>query len=1068
LRKLCSILSAPFLLVLVLSALPQGSQAQTALKDRITEAIESSNITPMAGTVHPLAKPEFDQGLADNAKVLEGMTLNFQRSAAQEASLQALLQAQQDPASASYHKWLTPAQFGQQFGMSSADVVKASAWLQQEGFTVTAVSQSSNSISFSGSIATAERAFQTQIHNYTVNGEKHFANSTPISIPSALAGTVSSVRGLNDFRLKPRLQFPKGRSAGTTAHFTSGVSGSHYLTPGDFATIYDVTPLYSSNTGKGITIAVIGQTDIVPADITDFRAAAGLSVNNPTVVTVPGSTPSSVAAGAASNDLAETDLDLEWSGGVATGASIVLVNSADVFTSLQYAIQNTINGITIPIISQSYGDCEAGYQTSDLTTIEGYLAQANSQGQTVILAAGDTGAADCDDSTSPTNPIQSATLGLAVDYPGSSVYVTDLGGSEFMGDGTATSPQTGSGTYWNSSGTGGVSDDLVSSAKSYIPEMAWNDTTVSISQGGGLSAGGGGVSSLWKKPTWQAGVPGIPADGFRDVPDISLAAAVYHDGLLYCTQVQTATSGSAYVSSCQANSFRISDTGQTDDSGLQVAGGTSFAAPSFAGLLAIIEQKLASGGGLGNINPSIYALAANSATYATAFHDITSGNNQVPCTAGSPNCGTTGTTNVIGYTAATGYDQATGLGSVDANVFATAYAALVTATGTKTTLVAAPGTSLESGEKVTFTATVAPNTLSTAPTGTVTFTVDGTAETPVTLSTAAPYTAALVETNGLTTGTHTVVATYTSGDATYTGSTSSTLTVTVVSSGTAATTTVVTASPTTFALGGPVTLSAVITGTTAGTLTGPLTFSTGGVTIGSVKQVTIGTGNTATATLSVSAATASLGFAAGTDTITATYGGDIYNAVSSGTTTVTVTNPGITLSATNITISSASPGSSGTSTVTLTSTGSYAGTAVVSASASSLDADYQFGTSGAQTASVVLASGGTGTTTIEITTIAAGSLQKSKGNLRKTAGRIAAAGGTAAGCLLLLLIPGIRRKRWPVALAMLVFLSVGAGLGCGGGTGGASPTGTYTVTLTAADSSNANITGTTTFTVTIQ
>ncbi len=1068
-RKLCSILSAPFLLVLAVSVL-LGPRAQAAVEDRITQAIDSSNGIPMTGTVHPLAKPEFDQGLADNAKTLEGMTLNFKRSDAQEASLQALLQAQQQAGSPSYHKWLTPAQFGQQFGMSSADIAKASAWLQQEGFTITAVSQSSNAISFSGTVASVERAFQTQIHNYTVNGEKHFANSTSISIPSALAGTVSGVRGLNDFRLKPRVQFAKASAAGVNPHFTSGVTGQHYLAPGDFATIYDVGPLYTAgDTGKGVTIAVVGQTDIVLADITDFRAAAGLTVNNPTVFTVPGSTPATVAQGAASNDLAETDLDLEWSGGVAPGASVVLVNSAGVFTSLQYAIQNTINGITIPIISQSYGNCEAGYQSSDLPMIEGFLAQANSQGQTVILAAGDTGAADCDDTGTPTNPIQSATLGLAVDYPASSEYVTGLGGSEYMGDGTDTSPQTGSGTYWNSSGSGGVSNDLVTSAKSYIPEMAWNDTAFSITQGGGLSAGGGGVSSLWKKPTWQTGVPGIPTDGFRDVPDVSLAASPFHDGLLYCTQVQTTGSGSTFVSSCQATSFRILDSGQTDNNNLTAAGGTSFAAPSFAGLLAIIEQKINSGGGLGNINPALYTLASNATTYASAFHDITTGNNQVPCTDGSPNCAATGSNNVIGYTAGTGYDQATGLGSVDANKLVTAFAALVTATGTKTTLVATPGNSLTTGEKVTFTATVTPNTLSTAPTGTVTFTVDGVAGTPVALSTATPYTASLVQTNGFTTGTHTVVATYTSGDATYTGSTSSTISVTVASSGTAPTTTVVTANPTTFALGGAVTLSATITSTTAptGTLTGPLTFSTGGVTIGTVSQVTIGTGNTATATLNVPNAAASLGFAPGTDTITASYGGDTYNAVSTGTTTVTVTNPGITLSATNITISSANPGNSGTSTVTLTSTGSYAGTAVVSAS-STLNANYQFGTSGAQTANVILTAGGTGTTTIQITTIAAGSLQKSKGNLRKTAGRIAVAGGTAAGCLLLLLIPGIRRKRWPVALAMLVFLSVGAGLGCGGGTGGGAPGGTYTVTLTAVDSSNANITGSASFTVTIQ
>ena len=224
---------------------------------------------------------------------------------------------------------------------------------------------------------------------------------------------------------------------------------------------------------------MIGQTDIVPADITDFRAAAGLPANDPTVFTVPDTTPLTVAKGAASNDLSETDLDLEWSGGVATGASILLVNSGDIFTSLPYAIQNPINGITIPIISQSYGTCEANLSTGDMNTIEGWLVQANSQGQTVVLASGDSGATDCDDTG-----VTSATQGLAVDYPGSSQYVTAAGGSEFTGDGTAQTPQTGAGTYWSANGSGSVSDDLITSAKSYIPEMAWNDTAFALTQTG--------------------------------------------------------------------------------------------------------------------------------------------------------------------------------------------------------------------------------------------------------------------------------------------------------------------------------------------------------------------------------------------------------------------------------------------------------------------------------------------------------------------------------------------------------------------------------------------------------
>ena len=1053
-RKLCTFLSAPFLVMLAFSALPQGTQAQALLQNRIAQPIESANAVPLTGTLHPLAKSEYEAGLVDNAKVLQGMTIDFKRSEAQEASLKALLAAQQEPSSPSYHQWLTPAQFGQQFGMSAADLAQVSAWLQQEGFTVTSVSQSSNSISFNGSVASVEKAFQTQIHNYNVNGETHFANSTQISIPSALGGLVNNVHGLNDFKLKPKL---------VKKRFTSGLTGSHYLAPGDLAVIYDINPLYTAgDTGKGVTIAVVGQTDIVPADITDFRAAAGLPVNNPTVFTVPGTTPSSVATGAASNDLSETDLDLEYSGGVATAASIILVNSGDVGTSLQYAIQNTINGITVPIISQSYGACEASYQTAAITATESLLEQANSQGQTVVLASGDTGAADCDDSATQT--IQSATQGLAVDYPGSSAFATDAGGSEFMGDGTAAAPQTGAGTYWSANGSGSVSDDVITSAKSYIPEMAWNDTAFAITQNGGLSAGGGGASALFGKPSWQTGVPNIPADSHRDVPDISLDASPDHDSYLYCTQVTTVGSPNAYVSSCQATSFRLSDPGQSDnDDFLALAGGTSFAAPEFAGLLAVIEQKLATGGGgLGNINPTLYKLASNATTYASAFHDITTGNNQVPCTSGTPDC-PTGSNPVIGYVAGTGYDQATGIGTVDANNLATAFAALVQATGTKTAVTVAPGTSVAIGETVTFTATVTPNTAgTTGPTGTVTFTVNGVAQTPVALSAASPYTATYAPTSGFASaGTYVVSATY-SGDSNYTASTSSGVTVTVAASGTQATTTAVVASPTSFAIGASLTLTATVTGKTAGTLTGPVTFTTAGVTIGTVKQVTLASGNTATATLTVTTA-ASLGFVAGTDTITASYGGDSYNATSSGTTTVAVTNPGITVTATNMTISSPSPGQTGTSTITLTSTGGYAGTVALAASGpSTLNVDGTFGSS-----SVPLAAGGTATTTLTITTVAAGgNLRKGPaGNVRKTSAQVA--GGTVAGCLLLLLIPGIRRKRWPVALVMLVFLSVGAGLGCGGGTGGGTPAGTYTVTVTATDSSNANITGSTTFTLTI-
>jgi hypothetical protein len=1055
LRRFCNIPCVSFLLLLGTSLLSSGIQAQTVVEDRITQPVAQASMAPIAGSVHPLAKAAMDEGLVDNAKTLAGMTINFRRTQAQEASLQALLQAQQTPGSPNYHQWLTPAEFGQQFGMSSADLAKVSAWLQQEGFTVNSVAQSSNSISFSGNVAAVERAFQTQIHSYSLNGEKHFANATNISVPAAMAGTVSSVRGLDDFRPKPRVQKAK-------AHFTDGVGGTgHYVAPGDFAVIYDVNPLYSAgDTGKGLTIAVTGQSDIVASDITDFRAAAGLSVNNPTVVTVPNSVPESVADAESSSDLVETDLDLEWSGGVANAASIILVNSADVFTSLQYAIQNQINGITVPIISQSYGACESSVPTANLTTYESWLAQANSQGQTVVLAAGDTGAADCDNTTPPeTEAIQ----GLAVDYPGSSVYVTDLGGSEFMGDGTAQNPQTGAGTYWSANGSNAV----LTSAKSYIPEMVWNDTTFSNTNGGGLSAGGGGASQLWNKPAWQTGVTGIPADGKRDVPDISLNASPDHDPYLICTQIQTAGGGGAYASSCQATSFYLSDPGQTDNNALTAYGGTSFAAPSFAGLLAVIEQKMNATLGLGNINPALYSLAANATTYASAFHDITTGNNEVPCASGSPNCPTSGTL-VIGYAAGTGYDQASGLGSVDANNLATAFAAPPTnfSTATTTKLVVTPAAPT-TGPTVTLTATVAAATGTTVPTGTVNFTIDGAVQPATTLVAGV----AAITTSFFTGGIHTVRAAYTGDNPSSPGGffvSSASTTLNVTATGTAKTATTLTANPSTVALDGSLQLTAAVTSTTAGTVQGSVTFTIGGVTVGTAA-ITPGASGAGSATLSVPSATTALGFATGSNTVVATYGGDEVYAASTGSAPVTVANPGITIAATNVTISSANPGNSGTSTITLTSTGGYAGTVSVSASGS-VDVSPAF--PNGQTGSVALSSGGTGTTMLTLTTVSAGNVQKSPAGSRLAGRRIAVAGGTAAGCILLLLIPGIRRKRWPVALIMLVFLSVGAGLGCGGGGGGGggggAPAGNYTVTVTATDSSNSNITASTTFTLTIQ
>lgn len=579
---------------------------------RISQAIDSRRMTVLRGGVSPMARAEFDQGALSPSKMVQRITIFFQRTPAQQQALDKLLQEQQDPASPNYHKWLTPQQFGQQFGLSDSDLNKVKDWLTSQGFTINDVAQGHGWITFSGSAGQIASAFQTELHQYELNGEIHFANSTDPLIPSALSGVVGGIRGLNDFRPKRRASVRSVKP-----RFTSNISGNHFVAPDDFMRIYNLTGLYNSGIdGTGQKLAVMGQTDIKLTDIAAFRSAANLPANVPQVILVPGSKD----PGIVSSELSEASLDVEWAGAVARKAQIIYVNSANgAMDSLQYAVSANL----APVLSVSYGDCEADFTASDFSFFVNLGQQANAQGQTIVGPSGDSGAADCDYSTG-TTPITVATHGLAVDTPASLPYVTGVGGTTFNED---------NGTYWNT-----TNNSSNGSALYYIPEVAWNDTAYEIANGGSLSATGGGVSKQFTKPTWQTG-NGVPNDGMRDVPDVSFNGSVDHDGYLICAN-----------GDC-VNGFR------NTDSTLDVVGGTSVGVPVFAGVVTLINQKMKTP--QGNVNPRLYALAA-SAPYI--FHDITSGDNKVPCQAGTPDCPSGGT---IGYTAGTGYDLVTGLGSID-------------------------------------------------------------------------------------------------------------------------------------------------------------------------------------------------------------------------------------------------------------------------------------------------------------------------------------------------------------------------------------------------------------------
>src|SRR5271157_9565 len=586
LKSLCALLC--------LAVAPLGAQ-----QNRIPAGFDPRQTVVLTGRVHASATPSADRGAVEDSFAMPGVMLVFKPSSTQQAALDQLLAQQQDPASPNYHQWLTPEQFAERFGLSPSDLERVRTWAQAQGFTIGGTARSRTWISLNGTAGQARAAFGTPIHRYLVDGEMHYANSADPLLPSSLAGVVGSIRGLHDFRFKPHLRRP-------LPEYDSG--GAHYIAPGDLYTIYDINPLYAAGIdGTGQKIAVVGQTTINTSDISTFRGNFKLPAMNLTQQRF-GQSP-----GLSSGDQMEADLDIEWAGAVARNAQIVYVYSSDVMNSVLFAIDNNV----APVVSMSYGLCEP-MDLVDLPSLRSLAQQANAEGMTWVNAAGDNGAADCE--VTGSDPAQT---GLAVDEPASIPEVTAMGGSMF---------NEGRGNYWNA--TNGA---YGGSATGYIPEMAWNETSVTY----GLLATGGGASVYFPQPSWQTG-PGVPSDGFRHVPDLAFNSGALHDA----TYIYSGGSAGG-------------------------VGGTSVATPIMAGVVALLNQYLMahnvlSQPGLANINPTLYRMAQNS---PQAFHDIAFGNNIVPCVLGSPNC----STGSMGYSAAAGYDMTTGLGSLDVNNFVTSW-----------------------------------------------------------------------------------------------------------------------------------------------------------------------------------------------------------------------------------------------------------------------------------------------------------------------------------------------------------------------------------------------------------
>ncbi len=575
-------------------ALPATLLAQ---QDRIAGALNRVQTRVLAGNIHPNATPQFDAGPLDPSVKLDHVMLMFKRSNAQQASLDQLLADQQTPSSPGFHKWISPEQFADRFGISANDSAKISAWLQSEGLAVDEVSRARNWVAFSGTVAQIQGALRTNLRRYRINGELHFANADEPSVPAAIEPMVTGLLGLDDFR-------PDSPRSTAVPLYTS-TSGTHSLAPDDFATIYNLTPLYNSGyDGTGQTIVVVGQSAIDLTDIQLFRSTYHLPPNDPQLLLVPGSVDPGI-----NSSQTEADLDLEWAGAVARKAKIIYVYSSNVLTiSVPYAINQNL----APIITYSFGGCEQRFSASTLASIRGLAQQANAQGITWLASSGDSGAAGCDPDFQTSSP--AASQGLGVSFPASLPEVTGVGGTQF---------NASSSLYWNISNSTNSA-----SALSYIPETSWNGSGPS-----GLIASGGGVSVDFPKPSWQNG-PGVPSGNSRAVPDVSLSAG---------------GGNVSYLAVMGGRSLLLL--------------GTSAGTPSFAGILVLVNQyELANGiqmqSGQGNVNPNLYGLAQ---TTPGIFHDITTGSNIVACVVGTPDC----TTGSLGYSAGPGYDTVTGLGSVD-------------------------------------------------------------------------------------------------------------------------------------------------------------------------------------------------------------------------------------------------------------------------------------------------------------------------------------------------------------------------------------------------------------------
>lgn len=502
-----------------------------------------------------------------------------------QSDLASLLSDLNNPRSPRYHQYLTPQEFAAQFGPTADQVQQVKDYLQQQGLTVTNVSPNGLLIDATSTVAQAEAAFRVTINNYVLGANAFFANAAPPVIPGSLSSIITSIGGLdNSVKMHPLYHLSGPSHGKSKSAFTVHAKASPNATQTGFGPP-DLNGAYDGTPLQTSALQGSGQT-VAVFELDGYQSSDISAYLQNYSLGSPSISNVLVDGfnGSAGAGAIEVELDIEVVAAMAPKATQIVYEGPNSTQGVNDTYNKIVTDNKAQITTISWGECESQSGNAELQTLDNIFSQGAAEGIAMYAASGDSGAYDCNDTN------------LAVDSPAGDPNITGVGGT-----------------------------NLQLSNSAYGSESVWSNPSDTQRSPKG-AGGGGGVSSFFKQPSWQTG-PGVQnqySNGNREVPDVSADADPATGYAVYCT-VSAAGCSSGWIT----------------------VGGTSAAAPMWAGSTALINGYLQQQGKsrMGFANPVLYGLE-NAQTQYPPFHDVTSGTN-------------------LYYPATSGYDEASGWGSPD-------------------------------------------------------------------------------------------------------------------------------------------------------------------------------------------------------------------------------------------------------------------------------------------------------------------------------------------------------------------------------------------------------------------